>query len=172
MPTRKLDHRASRRTALDAQKRAAIVSAVEQGLSVSRAAATIGVCRSTVAKWRERYPEFDEEVFQAESRCIQQLTDNITTAAQSDWRAAAHLLSVRWPHEYSERTQANAASASDRAESLSWGLQKVEERLRASGHWERLQEVICSISAGESRPAMELEECGETAAGVPILATS
>jgi hypothetical protein len=70
--------------------------------------------------------------------------------------AGAHLLSVRWPREYSEHLQPNTELVTNPDDSMNQDLQEVENRLRASEQWERLEEIFSAIFAREFRRALPL----------------
>lgn len=165
MATRKLDHRTPRRAALEVRKREAVVNAVERGLPLSRAAALVKVSRSTLTKWRERHPSFDEAVFEAESKFIDRQVQNIASAGQNDWRASAHLLSVRWPLEFSEKrvmTQQTSAEALRNSP----GIKDIEIRL-AAGDLPELAEALRELiepRGNHARP-LQLEESTDEAGG-------
>jgi len=65
------------------ERKSPIVAMVEKGLSLSRAARSAGVHRSTAELWKKNDEAFGREIQAAESRFILRMTDLITVAAEA-----------------------------------------------------------------------------------------
>jgi hypothetical protein len=84
-------HQTGNRGLATPDRMAAIVDAVESGLTITQAGKLLKLNRQTVANWVSGNAEFAEEVAAAEQRRIQTQIGNIARASETDWRAA-HVL--------------------------------------------------------------------------------
>jgi len=71
---------------------AAIVEAVERGLTVAQAAALLKLNRHTVHNWTQANEDFAAEIAAAETRRVELQIANISRAGETDWRAAHTLV--------------------------------------------------------------------------------
>jgi hypothetical protein len=91
-----------RQPALDAAKRAQIVTVLSMGCSQNRAAQFVGCSPSTIQRTAEHDPKFAAELRKAKCDAELGLVKNIRSAAQKDqyWRAAAWALERGFPEKY------------------------------------------------------------------------
>jgi len=97
---------------LSADQRQIILEAIRSGATVTAAAGAAGCSRRTIARWRERGESDgateEERGFllayeRAEAVAEVRLVQAITSASALDWRAAAWMLTHRWPDRWSEK---------------------------------------------------------------------
>jgi DNA-binding XRE family transcriptional regulator len=69
-----------------------IVQGIERGLSLTEAAAIVGVSRQTVYSWKADNPDLADMIEKAEASRISTQLDNMLIAAKTDWRASHQLL--------------------------------------------------------------------------------
>ena len=69
-----------------------IVQGIERGLSLTEAAAVVGVSRQTVYSWKADNPDLADMIEKAEASRISTQLDNMLVAAKTDWRASHQLL--------------------------------------------------------------------------------
>ena len=84
-------HQTGNRGLATPDRMAAIVDAIESGLTITQAGKLLKLNRQTVANWVSGNAEFADEVSAAEQRRIQTQIGNIARASETDWRAA-HVL--------------------------------------------------------------------------------
>lgn len=88
-----------RPTLYNEQRHEAIVSEIRRGLAPSRAGAIVGIGADAVREWRERFPEFDEDVTRAEAQYVSHLTEQMGRC-ETKWKTpdpkALELLSRRF----------------------------------------------------------------------------
>lgn len=99
-----------------------IAENVKIGCTYDRAAQAAGIHRSTFLLWRATgeqdwtsekdtpYAYLFAELMRAEAEGEVSLVRVIRGAAAEDWRAAAHLLAVRWPERHAKRIAVDATS--------------------------------------------------------------
>ena len=95
---------------LDDIRRRKILAALEQGASYQIAADKAGIARSTLHRWRNDFEDFEADCKKAEARGATKLLENIQTAADKDWRAAAWLLEKRYPDIYGDNAGETASA--------------------------------------------------------------
>lgn len=82
----------------------AILEAIRTGAPFTHACRYGGVSFETFNEWRKQYPEFSEQVKEAEGEAVKGWLDHIETAAKNgSWQAAAWKLERRYPHEFGRR---------------------------------------------------------------------
>ena len=97
---------------LSFDQRQIIIEAISSGATVTAAAGAAGCSRRTIARWRERGESdgaseeergFLLDYERAEAVAEVRLVQAITSASELDWRAAAWMLTHRWPDRWSEK---------------------------------------------------------------------
>jgi hypothetical protein len=78
-----------------------IIDGIKKGNYKGVAARAAGVDPSTLSEWENKYPEFSNQVKEAEASGETDLIDIIKSAARRNWTAAAWLLERRWPDKWS-----------------------------------------------------------------------
>jgi len=84
------------------QNEDALVQLIEGGLSLTRAAQSLGMHHKTAHRWKKEDEEFATRVEQAEARFIGEMIGRVAEAAKTDWRAGVELLARRFPSEFSK----------------------------------------------------------------------
>src|SRR5437588_1663478 len=86
-----------------------VLVALRGGASRKAAAAAGGVDASTLRRWVSDRAAVRQAVAEAEGHCEETLVRVIAAcAAGGDWRAAAHLLAVRFPADWSPNVRLRA----------------------------------------------------------------
>lgn len=85
-------HQTGNRGLATPDRMAAIVDAVEQGLTLAQAAALLKLDRHTVLNWAKVNQHFSDEIVAAEARRVSTQIANISRAGATDWRAAHTLV--------------------------------------------------------------------------------
>jgi hypothetical protein len=70
------------------------------GLPIKSACIIAGIGVSTLADWREKYPELEQRMAEAREKARQQALQRIKRAAKDDWRAAVAWLRLTFPDDY------------------------------------------------------------------------
>ena len=88
---------------------------VQRGMPKAAAARAIGISRVTLYQWRQKYPEFDAKLEEAEATYMQGLIDRaLAIANDADDRMSANmvqfLLERRWPDWWGRRRETEPAS--------------------------------------------------------------
>jgi hypothetical protein len=84
---------------------ARLCEALTDGLPIKSACVVAGIGVTTLAEWREKYPEIEERMNQARERYREKALQTIKKAiANDDWRAAVAALKLAFP-EYRDRAQ-------------------------------------------------------------------
>lgn len=101
------------RSKFTAERRKAIIEALERGNTLTHAAALAGVSRETIYDWLQKgdkatdpastYKRFAEDVARANALVADHAIGKITSAMPDDWRAAMTFLERRFPDEYAKR---------------------------------------------------------------------
>ena len=85
------------------ETRAALLHAIEIGLSDRASCDYACVSPDFFYSWIKADSDFSDEITRARGRFVEALQEQIRTAAAADWRAASWLLSRRKPEDYAER---------------------------------------------------------------------
>lgn len=80
-----------------------VIQTLETGASLRAASAAAGIGEGTLRRWRADDEELAARIERARDVGEVALVGLIRTAAADDWRAAAWLLSHRWPDRWSEK---------------------------------------------------------------------
>lgn len=95
---------AGRPTKYTPENVAAILDAIRTGAPFTHACRYGRISFETFNEWRKQYPEFSEQVKEAEGEAVKGWLDHIETAAKNgSWQAAAWKLERRYPHEFGRR---------------------------------------------------------------------
>jgi hypothetical protein len=82
-----------------------LCAALADGLPIKGACVVAGIGVTTLAEWREKYPEIEERMSQARESYREKALQTIKRAIDAhDWRAAVAALKLIFP-EYRESTQ-------------------------------------------------------------------
>jgi hypothetical protein len=74
-----------------------LLSALSAGLTHKQACLACGIDQSTLANWRERYPDLEPRMEAAREEARQKALEGIKTAGAKDWRALAEWLKLTFP---------------------------------------------------------------------------
>jgi hypothetical protein len=77
-----------------------LLGGLADGLPIKSACIIAGISVSTLADWREKYPELEEGMTEAREVARQKMLQRIKRAAEDDWRAAAEWLRLTFPADY------------------------------------------------------------------------
>jgi transposase-like protein len=138
---------AGRPTTYGKGRHEAICKSLEVGMSRTTAAELIGINRSTLETWREKYPAFNHDVTQAMAKAKARATVTITTAIRAgDVNAAFRYLSLQEREEWREVKDINlTVQVREKAEriaaelGLSTDEVMAEAEMIASGVWDAWQ---------------------------------
>jgi len=98
------------------------------GMPIKGACAVAGIGVTTLAEWRERYPELEARMAAAREHARQKMLQRVKTASETDWRAAAEWLRLTFPADY--RGSANKIEVTASACASSGMVLTEEDRLR------------------------------------------
>lgn len=88
----------------NATARAAYLKAIEDGCSMTEAAAAIGLDRTTVWAYRKQHPEFEEQIFEAERASVAVVESALfEQCRKGNVRAIEFYLCNRAPERWSDR---------------------------------------------------------------------
>ena len=69
-----------------------LIRALRAGLTTKQAAQACGISRTTLATWREKYPDFESRVEAAREQARQNALEGTENAGKQDWKALAQWL--------------------------------------------------------------------------------
>ena len=84
-----------------------LLAGLADGLSYKSACITAGIGVSTLADWREKYPELEVRMEEAREVARQKMLQRIKRASENDWRAAAEWLRLTFPADYRRASNAS-----------------------------------------------------------------
>jgi hypothetical protein len=113
-----------------------IARLVKHGVPIRHAAVAVGISESTIHGWMARgakaksgvYLEFLEAVTRAQAASVAGLVARVSKAAETDWRAAAWLLTRRAPAEFIDPAKRGDLIADEAQTRVI--VQEAEDRLR------------------------------------------
>ena len=116
-----------------------IVQALEKGHSMTSAARLAGLHRDTLNRWMKRGRKGENGVFshfyvtvqEALAKSEQKLVELVFNHAEKDWRAAAWLLSRRFPEWRENPDKVPGACKSKQSQCLNKRLAPLQQRLAA-----------------------------------------
>jgi hypothetical protein len=76
------------------------LAGLADGLPIKSACIIAGIGVSTLADWREKYPELEERMAEAREVARRKMLQRIKRAAEDDWRAAVAWLQLTFPADY------------------------------------------------------------------------
>jgi hypothetical protein len=93
-----------------------LLNALSAGLTHKQACLACGIDQSTLANWRERYPDLEPRMEAAREEARQKALEGIKAAGENDWRALAEWLKLTFPehrpgHSINVSATANAQQA-------------------------------------------------------------
>ena len=103
-----------------------LCAALADGMSIKSACVVAGIGVTTLADWRDEYPELDDRLAESREFARQKALQAIKAAGERDWRAHAEWLRLSFPADY--RGNANKIEVSATAQASSIVLTE-EERL-------------------------------------------
>jgi hypothetical protein len=77
-----------------------LLEGLSDGVPIKSACIIAGIGVSTLADWREKYPDLEERMAEARERARQKMLQRIKRASENDWRAAAEWLRLIFPADY------------------------------------------------------------------------
>jgi hypothetical protein len=86
-----------------------LLAGLADGLSYKSACITAGIGVSTLADWREKYPELEVRMEEAREVARLKMLQRIKRASENDWRAAAEWLKLTFPSDYRRVQPAQSA---------------------------------------------------------------
>ena len=99
---------AGRKTKYEPERVQKILDAIRLGATYQHACNYAGIDIDTFANWRARYPDFSDQVKQAEGGALVGWLTKIEAAANDgNWQAAAWKAERRYPDEYGRRVNDN-----------------------------------------------------------------
>ena len=104
------------------EREAIILDALAAGNTRRAAAAAAGVDERTVERWQARSVGFADALRAREAQSEVRLVAMIARAAETDWRAAAHLLACRFPESWSQRARVDVQIIRHQAERIAADL--------------------------------------------------
>ena len=95
---------------------AKLLDALRAGLTHKQACLACGIGQSTLADWREQYPDLEPRMEAAREEARQRALEGIKAAGEKDWRALAEWLKLTFPehrsgHSINVNATANAQQA-------------------------------------------------------------
>ena len=92
-----------------------LLSALADGLTQKQACIASGICENTLAAWREKHPELEEQLMQAREQSRRKALAGIRAAgegAKGDWRALAEFLRLSFQADYRKDANVNVNASS------------------------------------------------------------
>lgn len=77
-----------------------ILDLLRTGVRLRVAATAAGISESTLFNWKNQYPEFADQVEQAQAESCVFYLEIIRKAAETNWQAAAWFLERRFPDDF------------------------------------------------------------------------
>jgi hypothetical protein len=84
-----------------------LLAGLADGLPIKSACITAGIGVSTLADWREKYPELEVRMEEAREVARLKMLQRIKRASENDWRAAAERLKLTFPADYRRGSNTN-----------------------------------------------------------------
>ena len=93
-----------------------LLDALRAGLTHKQACLACGIGQSTLADWREQYPDLEPRMEAAREEARQRALEGIKAAGEKDWRALAEWLKLTFPeHRSGHSINVNATASAQQA---------------------------------------------------------
>ena len=115
----------------------ALCEALGDGMPIKGACVVAGISVTTLAEWREKYPQIEQLMNEAREHARQKALQRIKSAGEKDWRAEAEWLRLSFPADY--RVSGNKIEVSATA-SASAAVVTEEQRMALIERRKRLSE--------------------------------
>jgi len=99
-----------------------------------------GIDQSTLANWRERYPDLEPRMEAAREEARQKALEGIKTAGEKDWRALAEWLKLTFP-EHRSGYNINVSASANAHQGV---VITAEDRKRIQERMRRIQDQAAS----------------------------
>jgi hypothetical protein len=112
-----------------------LCDALGDGMPIKGACVTAGIGVTTLAGWRDKYPEIEERMSEARELARQKALQGIKAAGEKDWRASAEWLRLSFPADYRGSANKIEVNATASASSFVVTVEKqreLQERRRAA----------------------------------------
>jgi Bacteriophage Sf6, terminase small subunit-like len=87
-----------------------LCEALADGMPIKAACVVAGIGVTTLAEWRDKYPEIEDRMSQARERYREKALQTIKSAVEAqDWRAAVAALKLIFPEYRDRATDVNVA---------------------------------------------------------------
>lgn len=137
------------------QNEEALAQLIEGGLSLTRAAQSLGMHHKTTHRWKAEDEVFATRIEQAEARFIAEMTANIAEQSKGDWRAGVELLARRFPSEFSKPESRVAVNVITDQSNGKISLEQLAKSPNFLGHLEGLHRRLKKRQ--EEAEAIEIE---------------
>jgi hypothetical protein len=111
-----------------------LLDALKAGLTHKQACLACGIGQSTLAAWREQYPDLEPRMEAAREQARQKALEGIKTAGEKDWRALAEWLKLTFPEHrqgHNINVSANAVQDNRSVVITEEKRRELQEKLRA-----------------------------------------
>ena len=93
-----------------------LLAALRAGLTHKQACLACGISQSTLANWREQFPDLESRMEAAREEARQKALEGIKAAGQKDWRALAEWLKLTFPeHRQGNNINVSATATAQQA---------------------------------------------------------
>jgi hypothetical protein len=127
----------------DPQRRETLLNALEAGHTRKSACAHAGLSEDAFARYRAAYPDFADDVLQAEAKASIHCVEQILEAGEKHWRALAWWLERRFPEEWGRKSrtiQTGVDGGPIAVEEIPYDMSKLTDQENA-----RLKELLAKI---------------------------
>jgi hypothetical protein len=139
-----------------------LLKAIAKGMPLSGACTVAGITTTTLAEWRNEFPQIEELVELAREQLREKLLERIEVASADDWRASDAMLKLAYAQDYrkaQQQTNQHLHLHGDTHVTLSIEKQaELREQRRRILASTKGAHVLAGIPAGnESKPEQEQE---------------
>jgi hypothetical protein len=136
----------------DPQKRKTLLEALAAGNTRKAACAYAGISEDAFARYRAEYPDFADDVREAEAKAVIRAVGLILQAGDKDWRALAWWLERRYPEEWGRKNQ-TILTGKDvgpvQIEEVPYDMSKLTDQ-----EWEVFKQLFEKIDQRTGRPSL------------------